>query len=189
MPNRNFHQTMLQDQVTSTSPKFESSTVGKTESEVFEYFGFLQINGKWVDPDSEKAMYDALKRHPDITHPLLPGMDVSSGPYILSKSEQSILYAQFVDDEDDNEGDPRAFRISAETFALWAEGTVKGQQLQHEVIKQPVSKPKLRHKMLMSFITVLLIIRPILKLSRTNTLCSRFRLEGVLARGAKSVPS
>lgn len=142
MPDRHFYQTKLQDQVTSTSPTFESSTVGKTKSEAFEYFGYLQINGKWVDPDSEKATHEALNNHPDVTNPLLPGMDSSSGPYILSQSEQSIVYNQFVDDEDDNEGDPRAFRISPETFAMLAEGAVKGQQPQHEVIKQPVSKPQ-----------------------------------------------
>lgn len=140
MPDRDFHQTILQGKVTSISPKFDSSTVGKTKSEAFEYFGLLQINGKWVDPDSEKAIYEALKGRSDVTNPLLPGMNFSSGPYILSKSEQSIVYAQFVGDKDDNEGDPREFRISPETFAIWAEGTVKGQQPQHEVIKQPVSR-------------------------------------------------
>jgi len=78
--------------VTSTSPTFESSTVGKTESEAFNYFGFLQINGKWVDPDSEKVMYEAFNGHLDVTNPLLPSMD-SFGPKILSRSEQSIAYA------------------------------------------------------------------------------------------------
>jgi hypothetical protein len=149
MPDRHFYQTKLQDQVTSTSPTFESNTVGKTKSEALEYFGFLQINGKWVDPDSEKATHEALNSHPDVANPLLPGMDSSFGPYILSKSEQSVVYAQFLDDEDDNQGDPRAFRISPETFAMLAEGAVKGEQIQHEVIKQPVSKPEPRNAMLM----------------------------------------
>ena len=131
----------FQDQVTSISPTFEASTVGKTKSEVFEYFGYLQINGKWVDPDSEKAMDKASNNHPDVTNPLLPGMDSFSGPYILSKSEQSIVYAEFVDDEDDAEGDPRAFRISPGDFCqMLAEGAVKVKQPQHEIIKQSVSK-------------------------------------------------
>jgi hypothetical protein len=142
IPDRDFYRTVLQDQATSTSPTFESNTVGKTESEAFNYFGFLQINGKWVDPDSEKAMYEALNGHSDVTNPLLPGMDSSSDPKILSRSEQSIVYAQFLDDEDDNEGDPRAFRITPEKFAVWAEGTIKGEKAKHEVIKQSVGKPQ-----------------------------------------------
>lgn len=140
MPDRHLHQTILPDKVTQIFPMFEASTIGKTESEVFAYFGFLKINGKWVDPDSEMAMDKASKDHPDVTNPLLPGMDSFSGPYILSKSEQSLVYAEFMDDQDDAEGDPRAFRISPETFAKLAEGAVKVKQPQHEIIKQSVSK-------------------------------------------------
>jgi hypothetical protein len=139
MPDRHFHQTILPDHVTPTFPTFAANTVGITDSEVFEYFGFLKINGKWVDPDNEMAMDKASKNHPDITNPLLPGMDCFFGPYILSKSEQSLVYNEFLDDEDDDEGDPRAMRISPETFAKWAEGAIKVEQPQHEVIKQAVS--------------------------------------------------
>lgn len=140
MPDLHFHQTILQNQVTPTYALFGSSTIRKTEREIYEYLGFLQVHGKWVDPESEMAMFTALKGHPDVTNLLLPGIDSSSGPYILSQSEQSVVYAEFVDDEDDDEGDPRASRISPETFAKWAEGAVKVEQLQLEVIKQPVSK-------------------------------------------------
>jgi len=89
-------------------------------------------------------MDKASKNHLDVTNPLLPGMDPFSGPYILSKSEQSLVYAEFVDDEDDAEGDPLAFRISPETFAKWAEGAVKVEQPQREIIKQSVSRAQLK---------------------------------------------
>jgi hypothetical protein len=89
-------------------------------------------------------MDKASKNHPDVTNPLLPGMDPFSSPYILSKSEQSLVYAEFVDDEDDAEGDPFAFRISPETFAKWAEGAVKVEQPRREIIKQSVSRAQLK---------------------------------------------
>lgn len=144
MPDRHFQRTILPDQVMPIVPAFASSTVGKTQSDVFQYFGFLKINGNWVDPDSEKAINKASKEHSDVTNPLLPGMDFFSGPYILSKSEQSLLYGEFLDDEDDTEGDPRAFRVSPETFAKWAEGVVKVEPPQHEIVKESVSSAQFK---------------------------------------------
>ncbi len=138
MPDRHFP--VLPNQVTQIFSTYKPSTIGKSEPEIFEHFGFLQIDGKWVDPDNLVAMDKASKGDPDVTNPLLPGMNSSSRPYMLSKSEQSIVYSEFVDDEDDAEGDPRDFRISPETFTKWAEGAVKVEQSQHEVVKQSVSK-------------------------------------------------
>lgn len=54
-------------------------------------------------------MDKASKNHPDVTNPLLPGMDPCSSPYILSKSEQSLIYAEFVDDETMLRGIPLPF--------------------------------------------------------------------------------
>ena len=139
MPDRRLCQTTRQDQLVSGSPLFPSSIAGKTESEIIESCGLLRINGKWVDPDSERAMYEAVHGHSNANSPLCPGMKSSSGPYILSKSEQSLVYAQYMEDQDDNEGDPRAFRISPNSFAIWAEGAMKIQQPPHVVMKQPVS--------------------------------------------------
>jgi hypothetical protein len=144
MPDRHFHQIIIPNQMIPTFPTLEASTGGKTEAEAFEYFGFLKINGKCVDPDDEKPMDKASKNHPNVTNPLLPGMDPFSGPYILSKSKQSLIYAKFVDDEDDAEGDPLAFRIGPETFAKLAEGAVKVEQPQREIVKQSVSRAQLK---------------------------------------------
>jgi hypothetical protein len=145
MPGRPSFEWLVRDQVNvpgSYQNTVESMTIGKIAAGDFEAFGFLKVNGNWIDPDSEAAIYSATNDHSDISNPILPTVHSSFGPYILSQSEQDVVYGEFVDDEDDGEGDPRDGRISPETFAMLAEGVVKLDLPQYEVVK-PVSKTQI----------------------------------------------
>lgn len=60
----------------------------------------------------------------------------------MSAEEQEEFYKDFmadVSDENDGEGDPRAWRISPSTFVQWATGAVAGDQYEEAVMQTPVS--------------------------------------------------
>jgi hypothetical protein len=144
MPDRPCFQKLVRDEVPvpgSYQNTAESMTIAKIESGDFGTFGFLKVNENWVDPDSEAAIYGASNGRAVASPPILPGVSSSYSPYILSQAEQDIIYGKFVDDEDDDEGDPRNSRISPRTFAMLAEGVVKWDRPQPEVVK-PVSITK-----------------------------------------------
>lgn len=152
---------------TSSQPQFgveSTMPVHYHDEYAYAHYGFLKINGTWVDPDDEVALSRAYgetvpendnvtasrmdfkvghgagkqrKRFGDNSGiPGIPDMPaVLAGPYKLSRSEESVEYAEFIkavdceydsDSVRDHEGDPRDHRISPKTFAKWAEGATRG---------------------------------------------------------------
>ena len=100
--------------------------------EVYANFGYVCIDGKWVDPESEGELYDAYMGYFDGSSQDLDVAELhrsrDSGPLIMTQAEQDIFYREYVEDvtdEADGDGDPRDYYISPETFARWAEGAVK----------------------------------------------------------------
>jgi len=123
--------------------------VGKNHykgDKVWANFGYYLADGTWVDPESEGELYHAYLKSPggrrgehnlpDITIPR------DGGPRIMSARELDKFYKDFaadVCDDIDGEGDPRAWRITPETFAQWASGASTGERYEEEVMKTPVS--------------------------------------------------
>jgi hypothetical protein len=113
---------------------------------VYANFGYVMIEGKWVDPESEGALYkaymDCTEGH-NATAAELPDFSRSrtSGPHIMTPEEEDRFYRDYVTDvtdETDGEGDPRALRISPATFARWATGAQKGDHYEEQAMSPEV---------------------------------------------------
>ena len=117
---------------------------------VWANFGYYLAEGKWVDPESEGELFAAYMNPPSshMVEPNLPDLPRrrDHGPCILTPQEQDQFYQEFVEDvtdEHDSEGDPRAWRITPETFAQWAAGAAAGDQYEETLMKTPASLDKL----------------------------------------------
>jgi hypothetical protein len=116
---------------------------------VYANFGYVLIDGQWVDPESEGDLYNAYMGVSDDSHLDLdvPELHRSRdfGPHILTLEEQNEFYREYVKDvtdEADGEGDPRALHITPATFARWAKGAVKVDAYVEVVVEPPVrTKP------------------------------------------------
>lgn len=109
----------------------------------FGNYGYILVNGVWVDPENEGELYDALT-HPGKAPPSQHLPALSKGPRIMTPSEENGFYQAFMDDmegdeADDREGDPRYLRISPATFAQWAVGARIGDRYSSKVLPVEVS--------------------------------------------------
>jgi hypothetical protein len=106
----------------------------------FANYGYILINGKWVDPDSQGAVFDALKNERPTSRSPKPPISIKA-PCLMSLEQTGALYNEmcngspnashggmdFIGDfQDDFEPDPRLLRISPRTFARWAVGASQG---------------------------------------------------------------
>ncbi|KAE9375744.1 hypothetical protein N431DRAFT_334045 [Stipitochalara longipes BDJ] len=122
-------------------------TVGKNHYKgdmVWANFGYYLVDGKWVDPESEGELYNAYMKPSGNQRAELDFPDIArsrdDGPRIMSAQEQDMFYKEFaadVFDEFDGEGDPRAWRVTPETFAQWASGASTGDRYEESIIKAP----------------------------------------------------
>lgn len=90
-------------------------------------YGYISINGTWVDPDSPGDVKNALY---NLSNPAgdsgeLPGSK-QTGPRVLAEDEANSEYTKYIDYVSDEEGDPRDGRISPFVFACWAVGAQRG---------------------------------------------------------------
>jgi hypothetical protein len=114
--------------------------------DVWSNFGYLCINEKWVDPESQAQLYKAYY-NPTGGHNAtaeLPELDKfrTRAPKIMTAAEQDDFYKAYVFDVEDNvdgEGDPRDIRISLATFARWAASATKGDMYESKVSRPSVS--------------------------------------------------
>ena len=114
--------------------------------DVWSNFGYLRINDKWVDPESQgqlyKAYYNPVEGHnAKAEFPRLDDFGVHA-PRVLSEDEEDEFYKGYVFDVEDSldgEGDPRNFRISAATFARWATGAINGDAYESRMVTPSVS--------------------------------------------------
>ncbi|KAH8687632.1 hypothetical protein BGZ60DRAFT_12180 [Tricladium varicosporioides] len=104
---------------------------------VFANFGYVNIEGKWVDPESEGELYRAYMNPTEGPNSKIPlptlRQRLDSGPRIMAPEEQLKFYNEYVmnvTDWVDAEGDPRMLRISPATFLRWAAGAVKGEHFE-----------------------------------------------------------
>lgn len=102
---------------------------------VWANFGYVMINHRWVDPDSEGAVADAVnsREYNPNEEPDAPHFDHihDPGPRIMTPEEEDSFYEGYVEDvadEQDGEGDPRQYRISPATFVQWVDGATIGEQ-------------------------------------------------------------
>ncbi|KAF4628127.1 hypothetical protein G7Y89_g10027 [Cudoniella acicularis] len=114
--------------------------------QVYANFGYVLVEGKWVDPESEGELYKAYMNCTEGPNSKaeLPDLQRSrtSGPRVMNQEELDRFYRQYVEDvtdHTDGEGDPRFLRISPATFARWAAGAVKGEHYE-EAVMQPQEK-------------------------------------------------
>jgi hypothetical protein len=110
---------------------------------VYANFGYFLVDGKWVDPESEGALFDAYIGRSNDSNPELPHLNRSrdSGSYVMKQEEQDEFYREFVEDvtdEIDGEGDPRVYRITPAIFARWATGAVEGEKFEETVMEPQV---------------------------------------------------
>jgi len=133
---------VTQSQTPSPSQNRRGSCYGQElRFEAPSAYGFLKVNGQWVDPDSEEAIYHAWNSISKGSSPLSCGTCGHRGAHILSRSEQSLVYAEFGKDEDDEEGDPRLSRINPGTFATWADGAIMDANHHYGFTETTVSGP------------------------------------------------
>jgi hypothetical protein len=111
---------------------------------IWANFGYYLAEGKWVDPESEGELHNAYMNPPSSHRacPNFPGLlrHHDNGSRVMTSREQDEFYKEFeadVTDEHDDEGDPRAWRISPATFAQWAAGAVAGDQYEEGLMMTP----------------------------------------------------
>lgn len=118
---------------------------------VWANFGYLSYNGCWVDPECERELSAAYKGKMESYHYKATlsavGYPRRIGPEAIPLHQQDEFYEWYVEevsDEVDSEGDPRALRITPETFAFWAQGAIEGNPYEHKVMKRQVSSNVVR---------------------------------------------
>jgi hypothetical protein len=126
-------------------PKFSGNHYqGK---DVWSNFGYVRINEKWVDPESQGQLYKAYYNpsggpNSKAELPQLDDLRMRAPKVIATQAEEDTFYKEYVayvEDELDGEGDPRQFRISPATFARWAAGATKGDMYESRKLKPSVS--------------------------------------------------
>lgn len=112
---------------------------------VFANFGYVNIEGKWVDPESEGELYKAYMNPTEGSNSKIPLPTLrqrsDSGPRIMTPEEQLKFYNEYVMDITDwvdAEGDPRMLRITPATFLRWATGAVKGEHFEETLLAPQV---------------------------------------------------
>jgi len=99
-------------------------------------YGYIPVNGRWVDPDGEIDISNAVKERGPLNP---PGLRVGNMP-IPGKYEE-VMYQEFLAEVNefpfsDGEGDPRGLRITPAIFARMAAGCATGDK--YETKKVPV---------------------------------------------------
>lgn len=115
--------------------------------DVWDNFGYIKINGTWVDPESKAEINNALRVHSGELgeveeRPTLYEQSLSE-PKIFSLEEADEFYQDYTDyvsDEIDGEGDPRHPRISPQTFCRLAAGASRGNTYFEESLPQEVRR-------------------------------------------------
>jgi hypothetical protein len=124
----------------------------------FANYGYILINGQWVDPDSEGEIFDAFNSHADSSQFQNAPIEISA-PYSMTQDQMNALYKElfcdvpdpgspygdliFTGDFGDFEGDPRALYISPATFARWAAGVSRGDSYVRTKVEIKVSDPEI----------------------------------------------
>ncbi|KAG4033535.1 hypothetical protein MFRU_004g00430 [Monilinia fructicola] len=93
--------------------------------EVWGNFGYLNVNGAWVDPDSEKDLAQAFRGYPTLLPEELEGARAKD-PRIMSPAQMEEFYEFFNDYVSDDEGDPRDNQLSPKEFEEMIRGTASG---------------------------------------------------------------
>lgn len=98
-----------------------------TGSVGYANYGYLNVNGCWVDPDSKKEIHDAENDLLSAYH--VPHLPIGIEPNPNLTEDQ--IYAAFVEEvsaglDGDQEGDPRAMQITPAMFSRWAVGASRG---------------------------------------------------------------
>ncbi|ESZ96034.1 hypothetical protein SBOR_3607 [Sclerotinia borealis F-4128] len=89
--------------------------------QVWGNFGYLYVNGTWVDPDSEKDLAQAFRGYPALLPEELEGARAKD-KRIMSPAQMEEIYKFFNDYVSDDEGDPRDNRLSPEEFQKMTRG-------------------------------------------------------------------
>lgn len=89
--------------------------------EVLGNFGYINVHGTWVDPDSEKDLAHAFRGYPSLLPEELDGARAKD-PRIMSPAQLEEFYDFFNDYVSDDEGDPRDNRLSQEDFEKMVRG-------------------------------------------------------------------
>ncbi|APA11846.1 hypothetical protein sscle_08g066160 [Sclerotinia sclerotiorum 1980 UF-70] len=90
--------------------------------QVWGNFGYLFVNGTWVDPDSEKDLAHAFKGYPVLSLDELEGARAKDSR-IMSPAQMEEFYDFFNEYVSDDEGDPRNNRLSLKEFQNMVHGT------------------------------------------------------------------
>ncbi len=98
-----------------------------TDSDGYANYGYLNVNGCWVDPDGKREIYEAENGLLGEFH--VPRIPIGITP--VPKLTEDQLYAKFIEEVSDGpdgdlEGDPRAMYITPAIFARWAAGASLG---------------------------------------------------------------
>lgn len=129
------HQSPEPDRTTSNSASHQNDLANQMRlrrnhysgSQGLANYGYVFINGQWVDPDSSGEVFLALTNTgPPAPDPL---RDLTKGPRIMSDLVSDVFYKEYTAElveGGDCEGDPRSLRISPTTFAQWAIGCSAG---------------------------------------------------------------
>jgi hypothetical protein len=114
--------------------------------DVWSNFGYVKINGHWVDPESERELSAAYKRDKDAKHytgTLSVINRPRSCPRVMDPEELRSFYDWYAEEvslgaDADTEGDPRDLRVTPATFAFWAQGAKRGEHYERHVIEPQV---------------------------------------------------
>lgn len=98
-----------------------------TGEEGYGNYGYVEANGRWVDPDCQNEVLAAL--HGDLKASYVPHLPIGTTP--VSSEPEDEMYAEFMDEvanglDGDGDWDPRATYITPATFARWAAGASQG---------------------------------------------------------------
>jgi len=114
-------------------------------ADVWANFGYVKINGRWVDPESDRELSAAYKGAKEDHHYVATLSVVNKprcpGPRVMTDEEADSLYKWYSDEvsSGDTEGDPRKFRITPDIFAFWAQGAKKGEHYERRILEPQVS--------------------------------------------------
>jgi hypothetical protein len=124
----------------------------------FANYGYVLINGKWVDPDSEGEVFDAIKSHANFSQSQNVPIKLTA-PSFMDPDQARLFYQNLFNETayleprsggcdfrgdfmEDNEGDSRVLRISPATFARWAVGAGRGDSYVGTKVAVEVREPR-----------------------------------------------